>query len=135
MLQIVIDKHILLDTPILMVDEFQDFTAQMYKVFEIWVPNCESVLIAADPNQSIYEFFGGCPDYNYQFEATEIVRHETFRLPEQINNFSRKILKSNGMHAPETKAKKVASRTTHCVRYDCKLPLYENEFHLVRCNY
>ena len=135
MLQIVIDKHILLDTPILMVDEFQDFTAQMYKVFKMWVPDCESVLIAADPNQSIYEFFGGGPDHYYHFEATEIVRNETFRLPEQINNFSREILKSAGMNAPETKAKQVASRTIHCVRYDCKLPLYENEFHLVRCNY
>ena len=135
MLQIVIDKHILLDTPILMVDEFQDFTAQMYKVFKMWVPDCESVLIAADPNQSIYEFFGGGPDHYYHFEATEIVRNETFRLPEQIKNFSHRILKSAGMNAPETKAKQVASRTIHCVRYDCKLPLYENEFHLVRCNY
>jgi hypothetical protein len=135
MLQIVIDKHILLDTPILMADEFQDFTAQMYKVFEMWVPACESVLIAADPNQSIYEIFGGCPDHYHHFEATEIVKDETFRLPEQIKNFSHKILKYGGMTAPETKARQVASRTIYGVRYDCTLPVYENEFHLVRCNY
>ena len=33
MLQIVINKHIPLDTPVLMVDEFQDFTSQIYKIF------------------------------------------------------------------------------------------------------
>jgi superfamily I DNA/RNA helicase len=84
MLQIVIDEHIPLDMPILMVDEFQDFTAQMYKIFEMWVQSCKSVLVAADPNQSIYEFFGGCTDYYYRFDAIEIIRHETFRLTEQI---------------------------------------------------
>jgi len=135
MLQIVIDEHIPLDTPILMVDEFQDFTAQMYKILEMWVPNCKSVLVAADPNQSIYEFFGGCTDYYYHFDAIEITRPETFRLTEQIKNFSHKILKCSGMTAPETKAKQVDSNTIHRLRYDSTLPVYKNEFHLIRCNY
>jgi len=135
LLQIVIDKHIPLDTPVLMVDEFQDFTAQMYQIFKMWVPSCKSILVAADPNQSIYEFFGGCTDYYYHFDATEIIRHETFRLTEQIKNFSHKVLKYAGMIAPETKARQVDSNTIYRVRYDCKLPVYENEFHLIRCNY
>jgi len=135
MLQVVTNKHIPLDTPVLMVDEFQDFTAQIYKIFEMWVPSCKSVLVAADPNQSIYEFFGGCTDYYYHFDATEIIRYETFRLTEQIKNFSHKILKCAGMTAPETKAKQVDSNTIYHVRYDCKLPVYDNEFHLIRCNY
>ena len=135
MLQIVIDKRVPLDTPVLMVDEFQDFTAQMYRIFEMWVPSCKSVLVAADPNQSIYEFFGGCTDYYYHFDAIEIIRHETFRLTEQIKNFSHKILKYAGMTAPETKARQVDSNTIYCVRYDRRLPVYENEFHLMRCNY
>jgi hypothetical protein len=118
-----------------MVDEFQDFTAQIYKIFEMWVPSCKAVLVAGDPNQSIYEFFGGCTDYYYYFDATEIIRHETFRLPEQIKNYSHKILKYAGMTEPEIKARQVDSNTIHCVRYDCKLPAYENEFHLIRCNY
>lgn len=135
MLQTVIDEQITLDTSILMVDEFQDFTAQMYKIFEMWVPSCESVLVAADPNQSIYEFWGGCTDYYYSFDATEIIRHETFRLTEQIKNFSHKILKYAGMTAPETKAKKTDSNRIFKVRYDSKLPVYDEEFHLIRCNY
>jgi len=135
MLQIIIDEHIRLDTPILMVDEFQDFTSQMYEIFKIWVPSCESVLIAADPNQSIYEFWGGCTDYYYDFDAVEIIRPETFRLTEQIKNFSHKILKYAGMTAPETKARKTDSNSIFKVRYDSKLPVYDEEFHLIRCNY
>lgn len=135
MLQTVIDEHIPLDTPILMVDEFQDITAQMYKIFEMWVPYRDSVLIAADPNQSIYGFFGGSTDYYFDFDAVEIVRPETFRLNEQIKNFSHKILKYAGMTAPETKARKADSNSIFRVRYDSKLPVYNEEFHLIRCNY
>ena len=135
MLQIVIDEQIPLDTPILMIDEFQDFTAQMYRVFEMWVPSCDHVLVAADPNQSIYEFWGGCPDYYYNLDAVEIVLPETFRLTEQVKNFSHRVLKQGGMTAPETAAKKSDSNSIHRLRYDTKFPVYEEEFHLVRCNY
>ncbi|MGI5846254.1 MAG: UvrD-helicase domain-containing protein [Alphaproteobacteria bacterium] len=135
MLQIVIDEQIMLDTPILMIDEFQDFTAQMYKIFEMWVPRCDSVLVAADPNQSIYEFWGGRPDYYYNFDAVEIVRPETFRLNEQMKNFSHKILKCAGISAPETKTRKTYSNSIFNVWYNSKLPVYDEEFHLVRCNY
>ncbi len=135
MLQRVIDEEIIIDTPILMVDEFQDFTAQMYKIFEMWVPCCEHVLIAGDPFQSIYEFWGGSTDYYYQFDAVEIIRPETFRLTEQVKNFSHKILQSAGMIAPDTKAKHADYENIKKIRYDANFPVYDGEFHLVRCNY
>ena len=135
MLQIVIDEQIPIDTPILMVDEFQDFTAQMYRIFEMWIPSCDFVLVAADPNQSIYEFWGGNADYYYNFDAVEIIRPETFRLTEQIKNFSHIILKYAGMTAPEIKARKADYNSIHNVRYDVQLPVYDEEFHLIRCNY
>jgi superfamily I DNA/RNA helicase len=135
MLQRVIDEEIVIDTPILMVDEFQDFTAQMNKIFEMWVPHCEYVLIAGDPFQSIYEFWGGCTDYYYQFDAVEIIRPETFRLTEQVKNFSHKILRSAGMIAPDTKAKHADYESIKRIRYDANFPVYDEEFHLVRCNY
>jgi DNA helicase-2/ATP-dependent DNA helicase PcrA len=135
MLQCVIDEEIKIDTSILMVDEFQDFTAQMYKIFEMWVPHCEHVLIAGDPYQSIYEFWGGCTDYYYQFDAVEIIRPETFRLTEQVKNFSHEILRSAGMIAPDTKAKHVDYESIKRIRYDADFPVYDTEFHLVRCNY
>lgn len=135
MLQTVIDEQIPLDTPILMVDEFQDFTAQMYKIFNMWVQKCDSVLVAADPNQSIYEFWGGKPEYYFDFRAVEIVRPETFRLTEQLKTFSHRVLKAAGMTAPETRARASDGRCIYRIRYNDRFPVYDDEFHLVRCNY
>jgi hypothetical protein len=39
------------------------------------------------------------------------------------------------MTAPETKARKVDANSIYRVRYDSKLPVYDEEFHLIRCNY
>lgn len=56
MLQVCLDSRIMLDTPILMIDEFQDLTCQMYELFKMWAENCDIVVIAGDPFQSIYGF-------------------------------------------------------------------------------
>jgi superfamily I DNA/RNA helicase len=135
MLQQVIDQKISLDTPILMVDEFQDLTVQMNQVFEMWVETCKNVYIAGDPNQSIYGFFGGSPDYFKNWEAEEIILDETYRLPEPIHNYSRDLLKCHQMSAPDIKSVKVDSNVIFRVPYHIELPTFPSELHLIRCNY
>ncbi len=135
MLQHVLDKKIPIDTLVLIVDEFQDLTAQMYKVFEMWVPGCKHVYIAGDPNQSIYGFWGGSPHYYNNWEAEEIILGETFRLPEQIKNFSHDLLMSHKMKVPETKAIKADSQVIFRVPYSSVLLSFSSEFHLISCNY
>lgn len=135
MLQHVIDNKVPLDTPVLIVDEFQDLTAQMFKVFEMWVPQCEHVYIAGDPNQSIYGFWGGSPDYFNKWEAEEIILGETFRLREPIKNYSHDHLRCNKMTAPEMRAVKAESQVIFRVPYDSVLPSFSSELHLIRCNY
>jgi superfamily I DNA/RNA helicase len=135
MLQKVIDQKIPLDTPILMIDEFQDLTVQMYKIFEMWSSQCEYVYIAGDPNQSIYGFWGGSPDFFINWNAKEIILGETSRLPGQIRDFSRDFLKCNKMTAPEMKAVKADSQVIFRASYEAKLPSFTSELHLVRCNY
>lgn len=135
MLQKVIDNKIDLDTPVLMVDEFQDLTAQMYQLFKMWEVNREVVVIAGDPYQSIYGFWGGSPDYYNNYAARELILDETHRLPEQIKNFGRKILKYGGMIAPDTKAKVGYEKPICKISYDTNLPTYNTELHLIRCNY
>lgn len=135
MLQRVIDEKIRLDTPVLMVDEFQDLTAQMYKIFEMWEQYCEVVVIAGDPDQSIYGFWGGSPYYFKKWNANqEIVLQKTYRLPEQIKDFARKILISEGMEPPNPKAKDGYYDPIQWIRYDDNFPSFESELHLVRCN-
>lgn len=135
MLQNVIDEHIDLDTPVLMVDEFQDLTAQMYKLFNMWAVNREVVTIAGDPFQSIYGFWGGSPDYFNNWKADEKILGETHRLPEQIKQFGRKILKYGGMTAPDPTAKAGYVRPIIALNYGQVLPSHKSELHLIRCNY
>jgi superfamily I DNA/RNA helicase len=118
-----------------MIDEFQDLTVQMNQVFNMWVESCEHVYIAGDPNQSIYGFFGGSPDFFTNWEAEEIVLDETFRLPEPIKNYSRDLLKCNKMIAPEMKAVATDSKVIIRAYYEAKLPSFPSELHLIRCNY
>ena len=135
MLQRVIDKNIAIDTPILMVDEFQDLTAQMYKIFMLWYPLCDFVMIAGDPYQSIYSYMGGSPEYHLQWEADEIILGETYRLPENIKNFSQAILKAEGLKPPEIMAKSGYGNAILSIEYDDEYPVYPTELHLIRCNY
>ena len=135
MIQIVIDNKIDLDTPVLMMDEFQDLTAQMYALFNMWAPKREFVTIAGDPNQSIYGFWGGSPDYYNKWQAEECILMETHRLPEQIKQFGIKVLKMGGMTAPDTKAKSGYKNPITCLRFEDKKPTYRTELHLIRCNY
>jgi superfamily I DNA/RNA helicase len=135
MLQQVIYQKILLDTPILMIDEFQDLTTQMNQVFELWYPNCEHVIIAGDPNQSIYGFWGGSPDFFNQWDAEEIILDTTFRLPAQIKDFSHDLLKCHKMAQPEIKAVRADSKVIFKIPYTSDLPSFTSELHLIRCNY
>lgn len=135
MLQNVILNEIDLDTPVLMVDEFQDLTAQMYKLFKMWSVKREAVIIAGDPFQSIYGFWGGSPDYFNNWNAPELVLNETHRLPEQIKQLGRKVLKLGRMNPPDPKAKAGYARPIITLRYGSVLPTYATELHLIRCNF
>jgi superfamily I DNA/RNA helicase len=107
----------------------------MNQVFNMWVETCKHVYIAGDPNQSIYGFFGGSPDFFTEWEAEEIILDETFRLPEPIKNYSQDLLKCNKMTAPEMKAVKTDSKVIIRAYYEAKLPSFSSELHLIRCNY
>lgn len=135
MIQLVIDNELQLKTPILMVDEFQDLTTQMFKTIEMWSRNCKKVIIAGDPNQSIYGFFGGSPDYFINWEAEETTLPETYRLTDQMVRYSQNVLKVAGMKVPDIIAVKNNSNSVFSIQHNTLLPTFDTEFHLVRCNY
>jgi len=135
MLQNVLDNKIQLDTPVLMVDEFQDLTAQMYKVFELWESACEYVVIAGDPLQSIYGFWGGSPDYYKNWKAEEVVLKKSYRLPAQVWDYAKEILRYEGMTAPEITAKNECTSPMSYLDWDDPTPSHSSELHLIRCNY
>lgn len=137
MLQMVLDQGIQLDCSILMVDEFQDLTPQMNAVFEMWCKSCfiEKVVIAGDPFQSIYGFWGGSPDFFDRFEGIKIVLPNSHRLPQQIKDFSRAILRYQGMIAPDVTAKLGYGNVITNIHHSDPYPVYPTELHLIRANY
>lgn len=125
-----------LDTPTLMVDEFQDLTKQQYELFKTWAKESESVTIAGDPLQSIYGFWGGSPDYLRQWEAKEVILRKSYRLLEPVWNLAVGILKNERQYPPEVTARKATDNPIHFVEWNQTLPEHPgSELYLVRCNY
>jgi len=93
MLQKVLVNRIKLGAKIIIVDEFQDLTPQMYAIFKMWEQDADEVIIAGDPYQAIYGVFGASPDFYNEWQADEEVKlHYSHRLTHHINNFADKIL-------------------------------------------
>lgn len=135
MLQEIIDRKIIIDTPALILDEFQDLTRQMYRIFEMWATWCDYVIIAGDPNQSIYGYAGGSPKFFINYYADEIKLNQTYRLPDQINLLSRKVLEIESIIPPDTFGKIGYNDVIRYIDYDEETPVYNSELHLFRCKY
>lgn len=136
MLQTVIENKIILRTKVLMIDEFQDLTPQMYHIFEMWSANADRTIIADDPFQSIYGVFGGTPDFFDNWVADEIkILPHSHRLPLQIKDYSHKVLRMQGIKAPPVTAKYGFGNCITKMRYSDNYPVHDTELHLVRANY
>jgi DNA helicase II / ATP-dependent DNA helicase PcrA len=131
------------DAKVLIVDEFQDLTKQQYDIFKIWSESMESVIIAGDPLQAIYPFWGGSPDYFYEWDAEEVILSKSHRLPLDIWSSAKDTLRYNGRQEPPDIETKKEVGLVHQIDYsDLEYYLtkhYENSigttFHLVRANY
>lgn len=137
MIEHVLTGRIPLDTPVLIVDEFQDLTRQQYELFKMWENGCESVTIAGDPLQSIYEFWGGSPDYFTGWNAKTFILRQSHRLKTPIWNLATEILRAEGQIAPNVETRvDYSSRTIAYIDYTQELPMHAgSELYLVRCNY
>jgi DNA helicase II / ATP-dependent DNA helicase PcrA len=139
MLQKVLDKRIMLDSSILIVDEFQDLTPQMYKIFDMWCTSTHisEVVIAGDPYQAIYSFFGGLPDFFINWEADEYIPlPHSYRLTNQVKDFGDLILNRQRMK-PEPITAENDGGQGHITKllYSDPYPTHGSELHLVRANF
>ena len=136
MIEKVLIKEIPLHTHVLMVDEFQDLTRQQYELIKMWAEDCEIVIIAGDPQQSLYGFWGGSPDYFHEWDAKEIVLGESHRLCTPVWNLGTQILRTERQYPPTVKTREPSGHVINLIDWDQPLPLNAGtELHLVRCNY
>jgi DNA helicase II / ATP-dependent DNA helicase PcrA len=137
------NKGLVPDTKVLIVDEFQDLTRQQYEIFKAWAESMDNVIIAGDPLQAIYPFWGGSPDYFFEWDAEESILSKSHRLPSDIWTAARDTLRYNGrQEPPEIETKKEAGSVYTIDYRDMEYYFskhYEHvtgmTFHLVRANY
>lgn len=142
MLTGVLEQGLTPDCDLLMVDEFQDLTYLQYEIFKMWSEKIKHVIIAGDPLQSMYAFWGGSPDYFKQFPAEHVILNRSYRLPYEIWNYAVRIVKRDRMEVPEIEAGNHEGNIKHVSQsqYLKDIDSWKGEpgktvFHLVRANY
>ena len=130
------------NTKVLIVDEFQDLTKLQYNIFEMWVESMGVVIIAGDPLQSIYPFWGSSPDYLRKWDAEQYILPISYRLPANVWRTAEDTLRYNGrQETPEIETKNEAGNVYTIYYRDMEYYLSEHyghaigtTFHLVRAN-
>lgn len=121
----------------LIVDEFQDLTPAQFEVFRIWATAVDVVVIAGDPNQTIYPFWGATSQYFKEYEGEEKILPVTYRVPIPVWNTAKHLLKSNRVSVPDVVSDKPG--TLDNINYkqaEQIISKYDKDtFHLVRSNY
>jgi DNA helicase-2/ATP-dependent DNA helicase PcrA len=74
------------ETPVLIMDEFQDLNPLQYEIYKLWKKDKEYVIISGDEDQTIFSFLLADPSFMLQEakEANINVLDKTFRLPQEI---------------------------------------------------
>lgn len=130
------------DVSVLMVDEFQDLTYLQHQIFQMWRKEMDTVIIAGDPLQSIYGFWGGTPDYFDEFCGDRTILPKSYRLPAEIWDYAKELVHSNDMQTPDIDTASHTGKVRQITyrEYISNPTLLEGTrnntvFHLVRSNY
>jgi len=122
----------------LIVDEFQDLTPQQFEVVKMWNDAIDTTIVAGDPFQSIYGFWGGTPDHFNAFDAETTILPITHRLPQQTWDIAQKILTSKKMDVPDIECKKDGTNISfiNVAQSEQLMKTYASDtMHLVRANF
>ncbi|WP_367344152.1 UvrD-helicase domain-containing protein [Methanomethylovorans sp.] len=133
----VLENQIPLNTPVLMVDEYQDLTPLQDAIVQQWIKGTDKTIIAGDPAQSIYGVFGGRPELFQDFKAdTNTVLDVSFRLYTPIWDLARDVLEIENQSTPTIQTRTPEHNTIHEIEHgDKPLTPQGTVLHLVRCNH
>lgn len=122
---------------VLLVDEFQDLTPAQFEVFKIWAAAVDIVIIAGDPNQTVYPFWGATSKFFTDYEAEERILSTTHRVPVPVWNTARKLLEVNGVGVPDVTSDKAGTlnRITYKQAEQVIGDYDKDTLHLIRSNY
>jgi DNA helicase-2/ATP-dependent DNA helicase PcrA len=91
MIEIFIEKNKALPVEVAFIDEAQDLTTLQWKMIFTAFRDCETLYIAGDDDQAIYQWSGADVDFFLNLKGNAKVLTHSYRLPEEILNFSKRI--------------------------------------------
>jgi superfamily I DNA/RNA helicase len=84
-------KNMAVPVKVAFIDEAQDLTTLQWKMIWIAFKNCDKIYIAGDDDQAVYQWSGADVDYFLGVEGHVRVLNKSYRLPQEILDFSKNI--------------------------------------------
>ncbi len=115
--------------PYILVDEYQDTNRVQYEILKLLAHPRDNLYVVGDDDQSIYGFRGARPDimklYEKEFPGAKIIGLSyNFRCPEEIVDFSTKIISKNEGRFEKSLKSNVSKKGTVSI---CKVPDIKSE--------
>lgn len=143
MIDIVLKEKLCPDCSIQFYDEAQDMTTQLHDVAQMWAKEADRVILAGDPLQTLYPFWGADPEYFIKWEGEDEVLPESRRLPDNVWALASELISDRTPYVtPRIATKKMNgyisafdnNQLTNWLQTNPKNP-NSLVFHLVRTNY
>lgn len=115
--------------PYILVDEYQDTNRVQYEILKLLAHPRDNLYVVGDDDQSIYGFRGARPDimklFEKEFPGAKIIGLSyNFRCPEEIVDFSTKIISKNEGRFEKSLKSNVSTKGTVSI---CKVPDTKSE--------
>lgn len=115
--------------PYILVDEYQDTNRVQYEILKLLAHPRDNLYVVGDDDQSIYGFRGARPDimklFEKEFPGAKIIGLSyNFRCPEEIVDFSTKIISKNEVRFEKSLKSNVSKKGTVSI---CKVPDIKSE--------
>lgn len=115
--------------PYILVDEYQDTNRVQYEILKLLAHPRDNLYVVGDDDQSIYRFRGARPDimklFEKEFPGAKIIGLSyNFRCPEEIVDFSTKIISKNEGRFEKSLKSNVSTKGTVSI---CKVPDIKSE--------
>ena len=92
----VADKRPYLPFDWLFVDEAQDLTPSQWAVVKVLAENTDNLVVAGDPDQSIFTWAGADGDLLEKLEGERIVLSQSYRVPKAVHTIAKRALDKMG---------------------------------------
>jgi len=143
MIDLTIKEGLCPDCSIQIYDEAQDMTTQLHDVVHMWTSEANEVVLAGDPLQTLYPFWGADPAYFMNWEGETEILPVSRRLPGEVWNIASDLIADRTPYKTpdiQTRPEPGLVRQINQSRLEQWMARnpnshYSNVFHLVRTTY